>query len=82
MGGAGTLHGAVVGGLAIQFVPHWSSQTQTLPGTDVALEGPYGTAILGGLLIAIIFALPGGAAHGFRRIKARLMPVAPQPPTG
>ncbi len=82
VGGAGTLHGAVVGGLAIQFVPHWSSQTQTLPGTDVALEGPYGTAILGGLLIAIIFALPGGAAHGFRRIKARLMPVAPQPPGG
>ena len=82
VGGAGTLHGAVVGGLAIQFVPVWSSQTQTLPGTDVALEGPYGTAILGGLLIAIIFALPGGAALGFRRIKSRLMPVAPQPPTG
>lgn len=80
VGGAGTLHGAVVGGLAIQFVPLWSSQTQTLPGTDVALQGPYGTAILGALLIAIIFALPGGAAQGFRRIKARLMPVAPQPP--
>ncbi|MCY4272687.1 MAG: branched-chain amino acid ABC transporter permease [bacterium] len=80
VGGAGTLHGAVAGGLAIQFVPHWSSQTQTLPGTDVALEGPYGTAILGGLWSAISSALPGGAAHWFRRIKARLMPVAPQPP--
>ena len=48
VGGSGTLHGAIAGGLAIQFVPHWSSQTQTLPGTDVALEGPYGTAILAG----------------------------------
>lgn len=82
VGGTGTLHGAVVGGLAIQFVPHWSSQTQTLPGTNIALEGPYGAVILGGLLILIIFALPGGAAHGFRRLKARLMPVAPQPPGG
>ena len=82
VGGAGPLHGAVGGGLAIQFVPHWSSQTQTLPGTGMALDGPYGTAILGGLLIAIVFVLPGGAAQGFRRIKARLMPVAPQPPTG
>ncbi|WP_419918440.1 branched-chain amino acid ABC transporter permease [Candidatus Poriferisocius sp.] len=82
VGGAGTLHGAVVGGLAIQFIPLWSSQTQTVPGTDVALEGPYGTAILGGLLIAITFALPGGVAQGFRRIKNRLLPVVPKPPVG
>ena len=82
VGGSGTLHGAVVGGLAIKFVPEWSSQTQTVPGTDVALEGPYGTAILGAMLIIIIFALPGGAAHGFRRIKSRLMPVVPRPPVG
>ncbi|WP_420639595.1 branched-chain amino acid ABC transporter permease [Candidatus Poriferisocius sp.] len=79
VGGSGTLHGPVVGGLAIQFVPHWSSQTQTLPGSDIALEGPYGAAILGGLLIAITFALPGGAAQGFRRLKARLLPVQPPP---
>ncbi len=82
VGGAGTLHGAVVGGIAIQFVPVWSSQTQTVPGTDVALEGPYGSAILGALLIAITFALPGGAAQGFRQIKRRLLPVAPRTPKG
>ncbi len=80
VGGAGTLHGAVVGGLVIQFVPLWASQTQTLPGTDVALEGPYGTAILGVLLIAITFALPGGAAQGFQQIKSRLVPVTHRPP--
>ncbi|MCY4163078.1 MAG: branched-chain amino acid ABC transporter permease [bacterium] len=80
VGGSATLHGAVAGGLVIQFVPHWASQTQTVPGTDIALQGPYGGVILGALLVAIVFALPGGAATGFGRIKARLMPVVHQPP--
>ncbi len=75
VGGSGTLGGAVAGGLIIQFVPHWSAQTQTLPGTDIALQGPYGAVILGALLIGIIFVLPGGVVHGFRRIKIRLMAV-------
>ncbi|MYG94885.1 MAG: branched-chain amino acid ABC transporter permease [Acidimicrobiia bacterium] len=80
VGGVATLHGAVAGGLVIQFVPHWSGQTQTLPGTDIALQGPYGGVILGVLLIAIVFALPSGAANGFRQLKARFMPVVPQAP--
>jgi len=83
VGGVGTLPGAVVGGLAITFIPEWSSSTQELPGVpDRWLSGPTGTLFMGLLLIVLMFFLPGGFVSGARKIKARIVSVIPVPPKG
>lgn len=83
VGGVGTLPGAVVGGLAITFIPEWSSSTQELPGVPERwLSGPTGTLFMGLLLIVLMFFLPGGFVSGARKIKARIVSVIPVPPKG
>jgi branched-chain amino acid transport system permease protein len=83
VGGVGTLPGAVVGGLAIAFIPEWSSSTAEFPGVPERwLSGPTGTFIMGALLIVLTFFLPGGIVSGVRRLKARVIRVIPVPPKG
>lgn len=83
VGGVGTLPGAVVGGLAITFIPEWSSSTSEFPGVpDRWLSGPTGTLIMGVMLIVLTFFLPGGIVSGARRLKAKVVRVVPAPPTG
>ena len=83
VGGVGTLSGAVVGGLAITFVPEWSSATEQLPGIPERwLQGPTGTFIMGVLLIVLTFFLPGGIVSGARRFMVRIVRVVPSPPKG
>ena len=82
VGGVGTLAGAVVGGLVIALVPDWAaSTTEVGPVPDRWLSGPTGSLILGVALIALVFVLPGGTVAGFRKLKARVVRVVPQPPT-
>ncbi len=81
VGGVGTLPGVVVGGLVIAFIPDWASETSSLPGIPERwLSGPTGSLILGILLIALTFFLPGGIVSGARRLKARFVSVRPIPP--
>lgn len=81
VGGVGTLSGAVVGGLAIIFIPDWASSTQSFPGIpEKWLAGPTGNLILGALLIVLTFVLPGGVVSGIRRIKSKFVQIVPQPP--
>jgi len=83
VGGVGTLSGAVVGGLAITFIPEWASSTEQFPGVpDRWLQGPTGTFIMGILLIVLTFFLPGGIVSGARRLKAKVVRVLPAPPKG
>lgn len=83
VGGVGTLPGAVVGGLAITFIPDWASSTTNVPGVpDRWLQGPTGTLLLGVLLIVLTFFLPGGIVHAARQLKARFVRVVPAPPAG
>ena len=83
VGGVGTLPGAVIGGLAITFIPEWSSSTQEFPGVPERwLSGPTGTLIMGALLIVLMFFLPGGIVAGARRVKARIVSVTPVAPEG
>lgn len=83
VGGVGTLSGAVVGGLAITFIPEWASATEQFPGVPERwLQGPTGTFIMGILLIVLTFFLPGGIVSGARRVKARVVRVIPVPPKG
>jgi branched-chain amino acid transport system permease protein len=83
VGGVGTLPGAIVGGIAITFIPEWSSSTGEFPGVPERwLQGPTGTFIMGALLIVLTFFLPGGIVSGARRLKAKLIRVVPIPPKG
>ena len=83
VGGVGTLPGAVVGGLAITFIPEWASSTTSFPGVPERwLQGPTGTLLLGILLIALTFFLPGGITSAARVVKSRFVSVVPAPPPG
>lgn len=83
VGGVGTLSGAVVGGLVIALIPEWAASTSSLgPVPDRWLTGPTGAFILGVLLIALMFVMPGGAVAGFRKLKAKVVMVVPAPPGG
>lgn len=83
VGGVGTLPGAVVGGLAITFIPEWASATSEFPGIPERwLQGPTGTFIMGVLLIVLTFFLPGGIVAGVRQLKAKVVRVMPAPPRG
>lgn len=86
IGGVATLSGAVIGGLAIIFIPHlssqWASQTESLGPLDVTGDRPYGQVLLGAFLIIVTFVLPGGVVAAMRRLRARFVVVVPRPPDG
>jgi branched-chain amino acid transport system permease protein len=83
VGGVGTLSGAVVGGLVVVFVPDWASSTESAAFVPERwLQGPTGGFILGVMLIALTFVLPGGIVAGFRKLRARFVQVVPRPPDG
>ncbi|MDH3752563.1 MAG: branched-chain amino acid ABC transporter permease [Acidimicrobiia bacterium] len=81
VGGPATLTGPIIGGLVIIFVPVWAGQTEEVPGLGWDLNGPYGSLILGVMLIVLTFLLPGGVAYGLRRLRARFVQVVPAAPT-
>lgn len=81
IGGVGTLPGAVLGGLVITLIPDWAASTSSVgPVPDRWLTGPVGSFILGVMLIALMFVLPGGIVAGARKLKARVVRVVPRPP--
>lgn len=84
VGGVGTLTGPVIGGLFIIFIPHWSgqwaSQAHSFGPFTVTGDRPYGTVILGVVLIGAMFLMPGGVASGLRRLTRRFVRVEPPPP--
>ena len=83
VGGVGTLSGAAVGGLVIAIVPDWASGTQSVAFIPERwLQGPTGSVVLGILLIVLTFFLAGGIVAGARRLKARIVQIVPQPPSG
>jgi branched-chain amino acid transport system permease protein len=65
IGGLGTVGGALLGALFIEFVPQYAE------GVNQALTG----VIYGATLIVVIFLLPGGAAGLLRRLWRRLVEV-------
>lgn len=80
VGGVGTSWGPVIGGLVIIFVPHLTSQVNSVNGYNLSGDRPYGTLFLGLLLIALTFILPGGVVDGFHRLRNRVIRVVRTPP--
>ena len=71
IGGLGTVAGALLGALFIEFVPQYAGDV------NQALTG----VIFGATLIAVLYLLPGGAAGLLRRLRRALVEVAePSPP--
>jgi len=74
VGGAATVAGPILGGMLVQYLddkaPEWS-------GNKVGMA-PF---ILGAVLVAIVYLLPGGLLGGLRQLVARLRrpPSAPDP---
>ncbi len=81
VGGVGATWGPVIGGLVIIFVPHLTSQVNSVNGYELTGDRPYGTLFLGLLLIALTFVLPGGVVDGFHRLRNRFFRVVRTPPT-
>jgi len=77
IGGSANLKGSVIGGFAVIFVRQWASQTKEVPIIGWGLNGPYGQMILGLLLIALMFVMPGGIAFGLQKLRKRIYRVVP-----
>jgi len=72
IGGLGTVGGALLGALFIEFVPQYAERV------NQALTG----VIYGATLIAVIYLMPGGIAGLLRSVRRRLVEVAEPPPAG
>jgi branched-chain amino acid transport system permease protein len=95
IGGAGTIAGAVPGAIAYVFVPYlvtgWAVDSDGLPPGVKQVTAPLfdwlkpaGSAaagiFFGLLLLLLVFVLPGGFVDGFRRLRARVITIEPNPP--
>jgi len=72
IGGLGTVAGALLGALFIEFVPQYASSV------NQALTG----VLYGATLIAVMYLLPGGAAGLLGQLRRRLVEVVETPPPG
>lgn len=86
LGGAATISGAVLGGLAVVYLPYYSARWAS--GTTVAFLDPSDSGLLanvvyGVALIAAMFVMPGGAVSFWRMISSKVVRLAPRlpPPT-
>jgi len=70
IGGLGTIGGALLGALFIEFVPQYAERV------NQALTG----VIYGATLIAVIYLMPGGIAGLLRSVRRRLVQVAEPAP--
>jgi branched-chain amino acid transport system permease protein len=81
IGGVATTTGAIPGALAFVFIPYYSSQWSDnfdfLKGRPGA--GSIAGVFYGVLLLVFVFILPGGVIDGIRRLRARILVVAPNP---
>jgi branched-chain amino acid transport system permease protein len=79
VGGVATLSGAIPGALMFVFVPYYTAQWATnfsfLEGRLVAPAD----LLYGVLLLAVVFVMPGGVMDGIRRLRQRIVRIAPNP---
>lgn len=83
LGGIGTISGAVVGGLAVVFLPYYTSEWASGKSfwfVDPTDSGLMANVVYGLLLIACVYVAPGGAVSFLRSIRNRLLVVVPAEP--
>jgi branched-chain amino acid transport system permease protein len=83
LGGAGTVSGAVVGALAVVWLPELSkSWAGSIPLLGEGEGDVLATAVYGLVLILVVFVMPGGVVASVRKLRARLVrfePALPEP---
>jgi branched-chain amino acid transport system permease protein len=95
LGGLGTISGAVVGALAVTFVPYYTNEFMAgdgflfIPASDrprdfLIFQGGDGPilagALYGVLLIAVVFVMPGGIIYFVRLMRSKLIRFVPKLP--
>ncbi len=95
LGGLGTISGAVVGALAVTFVPYYTNEFMAgdgllfIPASDgprdfFIFQGGDGPilagALYGVLLIAVVFVMPGGIIYFVRLMRSKLIRFVPKLP--
>jgi branched-chain amino acid transport system permease protein len=81
LGGAGTVSGAVVGALAIVWLPELSkSWAGSLPLLDEGDGAILSGGIYGLLLIVVVFVMPGGVVSFVRKVRSRFVRFVPALP--
>lgn len=83
LGGIGTVSGAIIGGLAVVFLPYYTSEWasgKSFLFVDPADSGLMANVVYGLLLISCVYVAPGGAVSLLRSVRKRLFVVVPATP--
>lgn len=82
LGGAGTISGALIGGLAVVWLPDlskdWAGHLPLLSAGDGSILAD---AVYGALLIVVVFVMPGGVVSFVRALRARFVRFVPDLPS-
>lgn len=84
LGGASTISGSLIGGLALVYLPYFTAQHSTSFSfwfIDPADSGLLANVIYGVLLIAVVFVMPGGIVWFVRLVRSKLVRFVPWLPT-
>jgi branched-chain amino acid transport system permease protein len=84
LGGIATISGAVIGGMAIVYLPYYSSKWsagKSFLFFDPKDSGLLANVLYGVALIAVILAMPGGAVSFARKLRGRFVLFVPRLPT-
>ena len=81
LGGAGTVSGAVVGAVAIVWLPELTKGwTTSIPFLSEGEGAVLSDAVYGVVLILVVFLMPGGVISFVRRLRARVVRFVPRLP--
>ena len=83
LGGAATVPGAVIGGLAVVYLPYYTSKWasgKSFLFFDPSDSGLLANVLYGVLLIVVVFVMPGGAVSFWRMLAGRAVRIVPRLP--
>ena len=84
LGGAGTISGSFLGGLALVYLPFYTSRFTSdvsFAFVDPTDSGLLANVLYGVLLIAVVFVMPGGVVSFLRLVRSKLVRFVPRLPT-
>ena len=82
IGGMATVSGAIIGGLAVVWIPFYTSEySGDIPGFSESSGATLSNAVYGIVLIVIVFLMPGGIGDAGRKLAKRFVLFVP-PGTG
>jgi branched-chain amino acid transport system permease protein len=71
IGGVATIIGPFVGGMVVEWVPHWAFNI---------FPGPEAGVLFGLILVVLVFVMPGGILQAVRMVRAKFVRIVPNLP--